>query len=99
MENEVKSRKLFIEEVKKEIRIWSDNIDIVDASNKYGPLFIIKATTEFKGDTIAVSVEVEPERVYTAYAYAFTRTLLKSIKAIVLKSIPKEQRWIFNDRF
>jgi hypothetical protein len=103
MENELRDRELFIEELKKEIRIWSDDIDIADISGKHGelhyPQFIIKATANFREDTITVAIEVEPERIYIAYVRIFAVRLLKSIKAMVFKSVPKEQRWVFNDRF
>jgi hypothetical protein len=103
MENELRDRELFIEELKKEIRIWSDDIDIADISGKHGelhyPQFIIKATANFRGDTVAVAIEVEPERVYIAYVHVFAVRLLKSIKAVIFKSIPEEQRWVLNNRF
>jgi hypothetical protein len=99
MENDIRSRKLFIEELKKEIRIWSDDIDIADISDKYGPQFIIKATANFREDTIAVAIEVDPERAYINYVHMFAVKLLKSIKAVIFKSIPEEQRWVFKNRF
>lgn len=98
MESDIIAHELFIDGVKREIRVWSDAIIITDASIIHRPGLRIEARADFKEDTVSIVIEVEPERVCMAYVHFFTRDLLKSMKAMIVKSIPEEQRWVFNSR-